>query len=101
MSAEIRRWTRAKKLEVVLRLFRGESLDALSREVGVAQSRLEGWRDKALRGMEAGLKEREGDPVQAALDEANRRVGELVMEVELLREKDKRSGNFSQGRSKR
>jgi len=31
--------------EVVLRLLRGESLDALSRELGVDPYRLEEWRD--------------------------------------------------------
>jgi hypothetical protein len=31
---------------------------------------LERWRDKAMHGLEEGLWEREGDPVQVALDEA-------------------------------
>ena len=47
--------------------------------------KLERWRDRALAGIEAGLKERENDPVEKQLDEANRRIGELVMEVEILR----------------
>ena len=84
-----------------MRLFRGESLDDVSREVGVEISRLERWRDKAMRGLEGGLREREGDPIQVALDEANRRIGELSMENELLREKARRSGAFWPGRSKR
>jgi hypothetical protein len=88
-------------MEAVMRLFRGESLDDVSRELGVELSRLERWRDKAMRGLEEGLREREGDPVQVALDDANRRIGELSMEVELLREKARRSGAFWPGRSKR
>ncbi len=47
--------------------------------------KLELWRDRALAGMDAGLKERENDPVVAQLDEATRRIGELVIEVEILR----------------
>ena len=43
------------------------------------------WRDRALSGIDAGLKEREHDPVVAQLDDANRRIGELVMEIEILR----------------
>lgn len=102
MSAEIpQRWSKRRKMEVVMRLFQGESLDDVSREVGVEISRLERWRDKAMRGLEEGLREREGDPVQVALDEANRRIGELSMEVELLREKARRSGAFWPGRSRR
>lgn len=45
---------------------------------------LEQWRDRALAGIDAGLKERENDPVAKQLDEANRRIGELVMDVEIL-----------------
>jgi transposase-like protein len=58
-------------MEAVMRLFRGESLDDVSRELGVELSRLERWRDKAMRGLEEGLREREGDPDQVALDDAN------------------------------
>ncbi len=64
----IQRWSAARKREIVLRLLRGELLDAVSREIGVEVYRLERWRDKALAAMDAGLKERaDDDPVQAAL----------------------------------
>lgn len=65
MSADFpQRWSKRRKMEVVMRLFRGESLDDVSREMGVEISRLERWRDKAIRGLEEGLREREGDPIQ-------------------------------------
>ena len=84
----IQRWSAARKREVVLRLLRGESLDLISREIGIETYRLERWRDKALTAMDAGLKERaDDDPVQAGLDAAHKRVGELSMENELLRAK--------------
>jgi len=98
-DACVPRWSKRRKLEVVLRLLRGEPLDELSRELKVEISSLERWRDKGLRGLEVGLREREGDPVQEALDEANRRIGELSMEVELLREKARRTPGFLSGRS--
>jgi hypothetical protein len=101
MADEPQRWSKRRKMEVVLRLFRGESLDDLSRELKVEISRLEKWRDKGLYGLEVGLREREGDPVQEALDEANRRIGELSMEVELLREKARRTPGFLSGRSRK
>ena len=84
-AAEVKRWSAGRKKEVVLRLLRGEPVDAVSREVSVPIYKLERWRDRALAGIDAGLKERENDPVERQLDEANRRIGELVMEVEILR----------------
>jgi hypothetical protein len=76
-----------RKQEVVLRLLRGESLDALSRELGVEIYRLEEWRERALAGLELGLKDRQGEPLAAELDAAKRHIGELSMEIELLRER--------------
>jgi transposase len=89
-AAEVKRWSVGRKKEVVLRLLRGESVDAVSREVSVPIYKLEQWRERALAGVDAGLKERENDPLERQLDEANRRVGELVMEVEIL-QKERRA----------
>ena len=89
-AAEVKRWSAGRKKGVVLRLLRGESVDALSREVSVPIYKLEQWRDRALAGIDAGLRERENDPVERQLDEANRRLGELVMEVEIL-QKERRA----------
>ena len=83
-AAEVKRWSAGRKKGVVLRLLRGEPVDTVSREVSVPIYKLERWRDRALAGIDAGLKERENDPVEKQLDEANRRIGELVMEVEIL-----------------
>jgi hypothetical protein len=38
--ADVQRWNRKKKMEVVLRLLQGEPLDALSRELGIEMSPL-------------------------------------------------------------
>lgn len=84
-ATEVKRWSAGRKKQVVLRLLRGESVDALSRELAVPIFRLEEWRDRALAGIDVGLRERENDPVEKQLDDANRRIGELVMEVEILR----------------
>jgi predicted nucleic acid-binding Zn-ribbon protein len=84
------RWSAARKKAVVLRLLRGEPVEAVSREVAVPIYKLEQWRDRALTGIDAGLKERENDPLEKALDEAKRRIGELIMEVEIL-QKERRA----------
>lgn len=93
-----KRWSAARKMEVVLRRIRGESLDALSREIGVSASQIEEWYQKVLQGMELSLKDREKDPLQGDLDLAKKRIGELCMENELLREKTKKQGVFYAGK---
>ena len=61
-------WTVTRKREVALRLLRGEPAELLSRQLGVELFRLEQWREKAIAGIDASLKERKGDPVKAELD---------------------------------
>jgi len=89
----VQRWSKEKKLEVVLRLLRGESVDAVSRELGVESYRLEQWKEQALAAMKGGLQARRSkDPVQEQLDAALKRVGELTMDLELMQVRCKRSG---------
>jgi len=95
------RWTVRRKQEAVLRLLRGESVELLSRELGVEVYRLEAWREKAMSGMEICLKERKGDPLQAELDTAMKRIGELTMQMELLEAKVERSVPLARRRSRR
>jgi transposase len=96
-----KRWSANRKKEAVLRLMRGEPVDALSRELGIEIYRLEEWREKALQGIDAALKSREDDPLTAELDAAMRRIGEISMENELLREKIRKQFPLARGRSKR
>ena len=83
---------REPETDVVLRLLRGESLEMVSREVGVELYRLEAWQARALAGLELGLKAQAGEPLAAELDAAKRHIGELSMEIELLRERARCSG---------
>src|SRR5659263_735986 len=78
------RWSTRRKSEVVIRMLRGEPIDTLSRELGVEVYRLEEWRDKALFGMEAGLKERDCDPLRLELDRAKKTIGDLTLKIELF-----------------
>jgi hypothetical protein len=100
-APEVKRWSVNRKKEAVLRLMRGEPVDALSRELGVEIYRLEEWRNKALQGIDTALKSREGDPLTAELDSAMRRIGEISMENELLRERIRKKFPLVKGRSKR
>jgi transposase len=101
VAPEVKRWSANRKKEVVLRLMRGEPVDALSRELGIEIYRLEEWHSKALQGIESALKAREGDPLVAELDAAFKRIGEITMENELLREKARRAHPLAPRRSKR
>ena len=84
----VKRWSAKRKQEGVLRLLRGESLDALSRETGQPAAVLSGWRDEFLEAGTAGLKRRTDDPKVATLEQelkrAQRLVGDLMMDKELL-----------------
>jgi len=53
-------WSLTRKREVSVRLLRGESMEAVSRELGIEMHRLGKWRDKALTGLDEALREREG-----------------------------------------
>jgi hypothetical protein len=94
------RWSVARKREVVLRLLRGESVELLSRELGVPIFKLEGWRRKAEAALDGALKEREADTAGTELAAAMQRVGELSMEVELLRARIERPGPLARRRSR-
>jgi len=59
------RWSAGRKRDVVLRLLRGESIEALSRELGVERYRLEDWKRRGLDAIEASVKERGADPLQS------------------------------------
>ena len=94
------RWSVGRKREVVLRLMRGEPAELLSRELGLPIRKLEHWRQKAEAGLEGALKEREADPASDELAAALQRIGELSMEVELLRARIARPGPLARRRSR-
>jgi uncharacterized protein HemY len=94
------RWSAARKREVVLRLMRGEAAELLSRELGLPLFKLEQWRQKAEVALEGALKERESDPAETQLAAAMQRIGELSMEIELLRAKMEGSGPLARRRSR-
>lgn len=100
--AKGQRWSLRRKRDVVLRMLGGESIQALSRELGLEVYVLEEWRDKALFGIESGLRQRKTDPLQKELDAAMKRIGELTMENELVKEGlRRRQAPFKQRRSRK
>jgi hypothetical protein len=81
-----------RKVAVIRRMWRGEDLDALSRELGVTAATLREWEKEFVAGGEAKLKSR----TTTAEDEEIRRLkamlGELTMRNELLRERCRLQG---------
>ena len=83
-SREVR-WSARRKEQVVLRLLRGESLGLLARETGQPAGRIAGWREEFLHGGREGLKSRLAPEGDRRLVDAQRKVGELQLEVDILR----------------
>jgi hypothetical protein len=78
------RWSSRRKEELVLRLLRGESLDALARESGQPAGRIAGWREDFLAAGREGLKARPAPPEERELREAQRKIGEQAIEIDTL-----------------
>ena len=85
------RWSSRRKTEAVLRLLRGEALDALSRELGVTAATLAQWRDQFLVGGQAAVRSRPADARDEDLARLRAKIGELTMANELLRERAQRA----------
>jgi transposase len=79
------RWSARRKEDVVLRLLRGESLDALARETGQAAGTISSWREEFLAAGCEGLKSRPRPVEDRALADAQRKIGELAMDNDILR----------------
>jgi transposase len=76
------RWSVQRKTELVLRLLRGETLDAVSRDSQVPAHELEGWKRVFLETGTRGLKTR-AEPEARDLTLARAKIGELMMRLEL------------------
>src|ERR1051326_5065568 len=85
------RWSSRRKTEVVLRLLRGEALDALSRELGVTAATLAQWREQFLAGGQAAVRSRPTDAREENVARLRAQLGELTMANELLRERAERA----------
>ena len=80
------RFSSRKKMEVVLRVLRGNDLDLVSREAGITAAQVSKWRDQFVVGGQAGLKSRATDGRDDELARLKALVGDLTMRLELSRE---------------
>src|ERR1017187_4122754 len=79
------RWSARRTEGVVMRLLRGGSLYLLARETGQAAGRISAWREEFLAGGREGLKSRPAPVEDRRLAQAQRKVGELTMDLDILR----------------
>lgn len=84
VAGPTRRLSAKRKLVAVQRLMRGESLEAVSRDLNVPVHRLSEWRDRVLMAAESALKERERDERDDEIARLQAKVGEITMANELL-----------------
>ena len=99
-----RRMTSGRKRDAVLRLLRGEPLEIVARELGVTAADLSGWRDAFLDAGAASLKSRARDDRDEKIDRLQSKLGEVLMDNELLYAKVERleaGAPFAGRRSKR
>ena len=78
------RFSARRKRATVLCLLRGEDLESVSRELGITAARASQWRDQFLAAGQAGLKSRAPDARDEEHHRLHAKVGELLMENELL-----------------
>ena len=98
------RFSARRKRAVVLRLLRGEDLEAVSRELGITAARASQWRDQFLAAGQASLKSRAPEARDEDHRQLQAKIGELLMENELLYAKVDRleaSGPLARRRSMR
>jgi transposase len=87
------RWSANRKLDVVMRLLRGERLDELSRELGVEAHRIAAWRDEFMEAGKEGLKgHRPASEDDRRLRDAERKIGELTLENEIWKKVAEKRG---------
>ena len=91
---EVQRWTAKRRAALVLSLLKGETTAAdAARRHGLKVAEIEDWRERFLLGAENALRARPKEEDGLREEEVNRlkrKVGELTMDLDILREAAKR-----------
>ena len=87
---EVQRWTAKRRVALVLSVLKGETTVAeAARKHGLTVAEVEQWRDRFLLGAENALRARVKDEEavrEEELKRLQRKVGELTMDLDILRE---------------
>jgi transposase-like protein len=91
---EVQRWTAKRRAALVISLLKGETTAAeAARRHGLKVAEVEAWRDRFLLGAENALRVRQKEDEALREEEINRlkrKVGELTMDLDILREAARR-----------
>src|SRR5215470_13988441 len=89
-SEEVQRWTAKRRAALVMSLLKGETTVAeAARRHGLKVAEMEEWRERFLLGAENALRARPTEEEVLREEEVNRlkrKVGELTMDLDILRE---------------
>jgi transposase-like protein len=89
-SGEVQRWTAKRRAALVISVLRGETTAAeAARRHGLKVAEVEEWRERFLLGAENALRTRpkEEDALrEEGVNRLKRKVGELTMDLDVLRE---------------
>ena len=89
-SEEVQRWTAKRRAALVLSLLKGETTAAdAARRHGLKVAEVEEWRERFLLGAQNALRARPKEEDALGEEEVNRlkrKVGELTMDLDILRE---------------
>lgn len=100
VSGTVQRWTAKRRVALVVQILKGEtSVAEAARKHGLTVSEVEEWRDKFLLGAENALRSRPKDEEALREEELKRlkqKVGELVLDNDILKEAVKRVGPLAQ-----
>jgi len=83
MGPKIKRWSAAKKAEIVLDILKGtKKVVDICRENDLKQSEVEGWKEDFLSAGERGLKSKLKAGENREVQELRAKVGELLLELD-------------------
>jgi len=92
---EIKRWTAKRRTALVLQILRGQTTEAeAARQHGLKVQDIEHWKETFLAAGENGLKTRPKEELERKDHEIRKlkqKVGELVMDIDILKEVHKRA----------
>ena len=92
-ARRVQRWTAKRRAALMISLLKGETTAVEARRHGLKVAEVEGWRDRFLLGAENALRARQMEDEALREEEVNRlkrKVGELTMDLDILREAARR-----------
>jgi len=85
MSKKRKRRSASVKEQAVMRLFRGEDMELVSRETGYTMHELKQWRDQYMLGGKEFLKSHPKPAQDKAIEQRDQLIARQALEIEILK----------------